>query len=65
MTAARKIETTVRVIRCEFMNLIARSFGMAAANVSRWGEGIGRLRTKVNEGEDGERWLIEGHGART
>ena len=36
MTVARKIEATVRVIRGEPMERIARSSGVTAADVSRW-----------------------------
>uniref|UniRef100_A0A1X7SID5 Uncharacterized protein n=1 Tax=Amphimedon queenslandica TaxID=400682 RepID=A0A1X7SID5_AMPQE len=38
MTVARKIEATVRVIRGESMESVARSLGVTAADISRWHE---------------------------
>ena len=40
MTVARKIDATVRVIRGEPMELVARDLGVTAADVSRWHEAL-------------------------
>ena len=51
MTVARKIEATVRVIRGEPMELVARDLGVTAADVSRWHEALFEGAECAVEGE--------------
>ncbi len=54
MTALRKQEAVLRLMKGEDMELIARSFGVSAADVSRWHErfiagGISHLRSQASD----------------